>query len=110
MEPDTTNRNPETPPAAAAPEAGKSPSRIYVGPNMGGALLLTRYSVFRNGFPEHLRQAMAADRELARLFVPVEELGEARKRLRDNASPLSHAFRSVRGKYREATEEKRGDR
>ena len=68
---------------------------VYVGPNLGGDLLITQFSTFKNKLPLHIEQKAAADQDFKRLFVPVAELASARKRIGQPGSALARAFKSV---------------
>lgn len=73
----------------------KEQSLIYVGPNMGGDLPLTKFSVFKNRLPGHIEVEVKKDSNLARLFVPIEALVKTRAKLKDEHSLVSKASKAV---------------
>lgn len=73
--------------------------KVYVGPNMGRDILITQFSVFKNGLPSPVKDLCESDKNFASLFIPVTELGIARQNLRKSSSHLAKAFRAVFEKY-----------
>jgi len=68
---------------------------MYLGPTLRGSRHVVHASVFTAGLPPHLEKEVAADPDLAALFVPVEKLGTARKQLKTATSALAHCARRV---------------
>lgn len=106
MAQDTKDKTGRSQKAAQAPAStGKqsteerTASLVYVGPNMAGDLTLRTHTVFRGGLPGHLKKAVAQDRELAALFVPVADLAGARVQLKKQGSPLQRAHNETLRKY-----------
>jgi hypothetical protein len=86
---------------ASAASSGLSGQLIYVGPTIKiGGWMLSHSGGFKSGLPLAVDQVCAEDPELKRLFVPPAELALARVELRDAASPLAVASRSVFQRYR----------
>ena len=75
--------------------AKQTASMVYVGPNMGGALPMTQYTVYRNGLPKLVQSRYDSDPDFKRLFCPVEELDDARAELRKTTSVRSRAYGAV---------------
>ncbi len=82
-------------------KAGKTKgvSLVYIGPNMGRELLMTRFSTFKNGLPLPVKERFDSDKDFRSLFVPVADLSSARAKLTDRGSRLGRAFRAVVKKY-----------
>lgn len=78
-----------------ASPSGEVPAVVYVGPNMGGELLMQQFTVFRAGLPEMVQARADADPDFAALFVPVPELAEARGALSRPGSAVKSAFDAV---------------
>lgn len=58
----------------------KKQTTVYIGRSLPG---LPQYTVFQNGhLPAHIAPMVEANRGLAGLIVPVDELQEARKNIR----------------------------
>ncbi len=68
---------------------------IYVGPNMGGNVPMSQFTVFKNGFPPYVAEKMKAEPDFKRLFVPVADLNAARIELKKPASVRARAFNAV---------------
>ncbi len=81
--------------ASKAVAAGKKETLVYVGPNMGGDLLMTQFSTFRNGLPLHIEEKGKKDPDFKKLFVPVADLATARTRLKESGTAIARAFASV---------------
>ena len=69
-----------------------APALVYVGPNMGGDLPMTRFTVFRNGLPKPVKNRFEKDPVFASVFVPVDRLAAAKQELKD---PASAVYKSV---------------
>ena len=72
----------------------KSP-KIYVGPNMGGALPLTQFATYINGLPKPVQERVDSDPDFSRLFCAPEELAAVRAELGTPGSVRSRAFVGV---------------
>ena len=104
MAPATQNKEKGTVTAKAGAKAtkqakGQPESLVYVGPNLAGDLRLSQFTVYR-GLPAEVKAATKEDPVLARCFVPVTKLAQARKDLAKEASPMAKAFGQVFKKYR----------
>lgn len=66
-------------------------TRIYVGPNLSRGRLM-RYSTFIGGLPQNLSSEFEAMPELARLFVPVENLSRAVEEVNTKGTPLNKYY------------------
>ncbi len=51
-------------------------SKVYIGPTYPG---LKRYTIFAGDLPEHVAQMVKEKPSLAAMFVPADELAEAKK-------------------------------
>ncbi|KAF0232516.1 MAG: hypothetical protein FD177_2403 [Desulfovibrionaceae bacterium] len=81
----------------AQPQGGQSGTLCYVGPTLTGAVFLAQFTNFKGGQATPAVEARrAADEEFASLFVPMEELGQARRDLADPVSELARASAHVR--------------
>ncbi|SHN77254.1 hypothetical protein SAMN02745215_02862 [Desulfitobacterium chlororespirans DSM 11544] len=78
----TTKPKKETP-EKAVPET-KGAALIYVGPTNK---LITRYTVYKNGYPPHLKEQMEEYKVLKSLFVPLERLTEFEKKVVQKGTP-----------------------
>jgi hypothetical protein len=70
---------------------------VYIGPNLPGGTLAS-FTVFKNGLPARVQEMKKQTPELAHLFVPVPDLGAARRRLARHGKE-ARAFRAVVKKY-----------
>jgi hypothetical protein len=79
----------------------RKPGRIYIGPMImvGGYPLRTNLTFTADGIPEPVEKVLKTDSDLAALFVPVGELGLAKKRLRDYDPDLGRSLKAVSGRY-----------
>ena len=80
------------PPEAAVPGREESLRRIYLGPNLKGVL---RGTVFLNGLPPALEEAIRKVPVVAELVVPVSNIRHANRALADPDSALSRFYRAV---------------
>lgn len=68
-------------PVSKRTQVQESKTVVYVGPTIGGGVLM-RNSVFRDGaFPPHIEALRKRSEALRGLFVPLSELATARKRI-----------------------------
>jgi hypothetical protein len=82
-------------PQAAAGTAQKKETLVYVGPNLSKGIMVSQFSTFRNGLPQHVANQAEADRDFARLFVPVKDLAAARVRIKTPGDQMAKAFVAV---------------
>jgi hypothetical protein len=67
---------------------------IYVGPSLPGGLL-TKYTIFSNGIPDHLKAHFAKCPAFKQLFIPVSQLPAVESRLKDATSAESVFYRQT---------------
>jgi hypothetical protein len=67
---------------------------IYVGPSLPGGLL-TKYTTFSKGIPDHLKLHFEKCPAFKRLFIPVSQLPAVESRLNDATSAESVFFRKT---------------
>ena len=67
---------------------------IYLGPNIPGGALQTN-QVFRGGLPPWCEDWFGKIPEIRELFVPVEELGNMRKKIKEPGTNESRLFSVV---------------
>ncbi len=75
-------------------KAGGKEAVMYIGPTVPG--VVASGTVFNNGYPKKLKDAMETERTLAMLMIPVSGLTEARKELRKSGSVLSICYEKVK--------------
>jgi len=70
----------------------KSPERlIYIGPNVPGGIL-SRYQIFKGGFPPHCEELFKKLPEIKKLFVDVLTLSKAQEQLDKEGSELARVY------------------
>ncbi len=67
---------------------------VYLGPNIPGGALQTN-QVFRGGLPPWCEDWFGKIPEIRELFVPVEELGNMRKKIKEPGTNESRLFSVV---------------
>lgn len=67
---------------------------IYVGPSLPGGLL-TKYTTFSNGIPDHLKSHFEKCPAFKKLFIPVSQLPAVESRLNDPTSAESVFYRKT---------------
>jgi hypothetical protein len=72
---------------------------IYVGPNMGGELPMTRFRIYSGGLPKFVQARCDEDEAFAKLFVPVADLAVARLQIENKTSVLGKAYQAVIAAY-----------
>ena len=88
------------PPAGTQPVAEATPPQVlYVGPRLLRPFPVGARTIFRGALPAPLAKAVAADADLAALFVPVAETGSALKAVTQQGSALCRAAAAVSDKY-----------
>lgn len=80
--------------AVPEPVAIKREQLIYIGPNIPGGVL-HRYSVYRGGISEHLKDLFDKCPAVRSLFVPVAQLATAEKSLSSMGSAEHTLYREV---------------
>ena len=65
---------------------------VYIGPNMGGDLPMTQFTVYRGGLPKLVQNRFNSDPDFARLFVDPSELDAARAELKNKSSLKGQAY------------------
>lgn len=75
---------------------------MYVGPRLRDPMPLQTGSVFPTGLPDILQRAVAADANLAALFLPVAEAGKALRDLEKGEGPLLTHLTALRKKASKA--------
>lgn len=68
---------------------------MYVGPNVPGGRLLSG-QVFKGGMPPWLEDLYEKIPEIAELFIPVDNVMEVQKKLKDPGSNESRVFSIVK--------------
>lgn len=77
------------------PKKAEKQTWIYCGPTIKN--VISSGDLFRGEkLPEWLDKLRQEDLELKRLLIPVEQLAEAKKRLRQNGSVENQAYKSLR--------------
>lgn len=79
----------------AKSKRAKPATVIYVGPNMGGNVPMSQFTVFKNGLPVYVADKVKTDPDFKRLFVPVADLNAARLELKNPISVKARAFNAI---------------
>jgi len=79
-----------------APVTEKKEKIVYVGPNMGGSLPMTRFRVYSGGLPKLVQARVDADANFAKMFVSVDQLDKARDQIRNKKSVLGKAYLALK--------------
>ena len=66
---------------------------VYVGPAIRG--VVQSGTVFNNGLPAALQKKIEENPVFGSLLVPVQELGKAKRELRDGATALSACYKKA---------------
>jgi hypothetical protein len=77
-----------TPKKSKAETEKKSTNLIYVGPSLPNGLL-TKFTVFSNGIPEHVKKDYEEKVFFKKLFVPIGQFAAVEKDLANPSSALS---------------------
>jgi hypothetical protein len=75
-------------------ESEQQEALIYVGPSLPGGLL-TKYTTFSKGIPDHLKLHFEKCPAFKRLFIPVSQLPAVESRFNDATSAESVFFRKT---------------
>ncbi|NCC97333.1 MAG: hypothetical protein EOM02_10895 [Synergistales bacterium] len=70
---------------------------MYMGPNLGREMLMSG-QVFKGGYPPHLTALFGEFPELKKLFIPVEDVMEFKKKLKEPGSEESRLFSAARNR------------
>lgn len=73
--------------------AKKTEHVIYIGPTIKG--VVQSNTAFTNGYPEKLKKYLEDNPIAKELIVPVKNLADARKQLKDVNSPLAVFFNTL---------------
>ena len=69
---------------------------VYCGPSIKG--VARQYTAYNNGIPEGLKQAAEKNKLLAALIVPLEDLPEAMRQLRQRSGRIYTLYKAVQGR------------
>ena len=69
---------------------------VYCGPSIKG--VARQYTAYNNGIPEGLKQAAEKNKILAALIVPLEDLPEAMRQLRQRSGRIYTRYKAVQGR------------
>ena len=69
---------------------------VYCGPSIKG--VARQYTAHNNGIPEGLKQAAEKNKILAALIVPLEDLPEAMRQLRQKSGRIYTLYKAVQGR------------
>lgn len=69
---------------------------VYCGPSIRG--VAKQYTAYNNGIPEKLKAAAEKNKVLASLIVPLEDLPEAMRQLRQRSGRIYTLYQAVQGK------------
>lgn len=69
---------------------------VYCGPSIKG--VARQYTAYNNGIPEGLKQAAEKNKILAAMIVPLEDLPEAMRQLRQRSGRIYTLYKAVQGR------------
>lgn len=69
---------------------------VYCGPSIKG--VANQYTAYHNGLPEGLKQATEKNKILAALIIPLEDLPEAMRQLRQKSGRIYTLYQAVQGR------------
>ena len=69
---------------------------VYCGPPIRG--VAKQFTAYNNGIPEGLKAATEKNKVLAALIVPLEDLPEAMRQLRQRSGRIYTLYKAVQGK------------
>lgn len=69
---------------------------VYCGPSIKG--VARQYTAYNNGIPEGLKQAAEKNKVLTALIVPLEDLPEAMRQLRQKSGRIHTLYKAVQGR------------
>lgn len=76
--------------------AGAASTVVYCGPSIKG--VARQFTAYNNGTPEGLKAATEKNKVLAAMIVPLEELPEAMRQLRQKSGRIYTLYKAVQGK------------
>ena len=76
--------------------AGAAGTVVYCGPSIKG--VARQFTAYNNGIPEGLKAATEKNKVLAAMIVPLEELPEAMRQLRQKSGRIYTQYKAVQGK------------
>ena len=76
--------------------AGAAGTVVYCGPSIKG--VARQFTAYNNGIPEGLKAATEKNKVLAAMIVPLEELPEAMRQLRQKSGRIYTLYKAVQGK------------
>ena len=76
--------------------AGAAGTVVYCGPAIKG--VARQFTAYNNGIPEGLKAATEKNKVLAAMIVPLEELPEAMRQLRQKSGRIYTLYKAVQGK------------
>lgn len=76
--------------------AGAAGTVVYCGPSIKG--VVRQFTAYNNGIPEGLKAATEKNKVLAAMIVPLEELPEAMRQLRQKSGRIYTLYKAVQGK------------
>ena len=76
--------------------AGAAGTVVYCGPSIKG--VARQFTAYNNGIPEGLKAATEKNKVLAAMIVPLEELPEAMRQLRQKSGRIYTLNKAVQGK------------
>lgn len=82
-----------------APANGSGPV-VYCGPNLPG--VARQYTVYQNGVPSPLAEALAKNPALSGLMLPLDRLPDARKAISGRTGPIYRLYQLAQEKQKEA--------
>lgn len=69
---------------------------VYCGPSIKG--VARQFTAYNNGIPEGLKAATEKNKVLAAMIVPLEDLPEAMRQLRQKSGRIYTLYKAVQGK------------
>ena len=76
--------------------AGAAGTVVYCGPSIKG--VARQFTAYNNGIPEGLKAATEKNKVLAAMIVPLEELPEAMRQLRQKSGRIYTLYKAVQGR------------
>lgn len=76
--------------------AGAAGTVVYCGPSIKG--VARQFTAYNNGIPEGLKAATEKNKVLAAMIVPLEDLPEAMRQLRQKSGRIYTLYKAVQGK------------
>ena len=76
--------------------AGAAGTVVYCGPPIKG--VARQFTAYNHGIPEGLKAATEKNKVLAAMIVPLEELPEAMRQLRQKSGRIHTLYKAVQGR------------